>query len=81
MRDGAFDRRSAVDTGEVYDLVCVGGGLSGLAAALFFQKSKGGRCLVIDTPPIFGGEAQRYELLVEGQRLIAPQGSAIYLVP
>ena len=80
MRDGAFDRRSAVDTGEVYDLVCVGGGLSGLAAAVFFQKSKGGRCLVIDNHPIFGGEAKRNELLVDGQRLIAPQGSAIYLV-
>ena len=81
MRDGAFDRRSAVDTGEVYDLVCVGGGLSGLAAAVFFQKSKGGRCLVIDNHPIFGGEAKRNEFLVDGQRLIAHQGSAIYLVP
>ena len=81
MRDGAFDRRSAVDTGEMYDLVCVGGGLSGLAAAVFFQKSKGGRCLVIDNHPMFGGEAKRNEFLVDGQRLIAHQGSAIYLVP
>src|SRR6185295_7721399 len=33
MRDGAFERSSVIDTGETYDLVAVGGGLSGLAAA------------------------------------------------
>jgi len=81
MRDGAFDKSPATDTGEMYDMLCVGGGLSGLAAAVFFQKSKGGRCLVLDNHPIFGGEAKRNELLVDGQRLIAHQGSAIFLVP
>ena len=83
MRDGAFEKRvaDAVDTREMYDLVCVGGGLSGLAAAVFFQKNKGGRCLVIDNHPIFGGEAKRNEFRVKGQSLIAHQGSAIFLVP
>jgi spermidine dehydrogenase len=81
MRDGAFARTAAIDTGEMYDLVCVGGGISGLAAAVFFQKSKGGRCLVIDNHPIFGGEAKRNEFLVDGHRLVAHQGSAIFLVP
>ena len=83
MRDGSFERSvaSAIDTGELYDLVSVGGGLSGLAAAVFFQKNKGGRCLVLDNHPIFGGEAKRNEFLVDGQRLTAHQGSAIYLVP
>ena len=81
MRDGAFERTAATDTGEMYDLVSVGGGLSGLAAAVFFQKNKGGRCLVIDNHPIFGGEAKRNEFLVDGQRLVAHQGSAIFLVP
>src|SRR5438128_2781904 len=40
MRDGAFEKRiaNATDTGEIYDLVAVGGGISGLAAAIFFQK-------------------------------------------
>ena len=82
-RDGAFERSlaSAIDTGEMYDLVSVGGGLSGLAAAVFFQKNKGGRCLVIDNHAIFGGEAKRNEFLVDGQRLVAHQGSAIFLVP
>jgi len=85
MRDGAFERRfaSAVDTGEMYDLVVVGGGLSGLAAAVFFGKSKGprGRCLVLDNHAMFGGEAKRNEFLVDGQTVIAHQGSAIFLVP
>jgi spermidine dehydrogenase len=83
MRDGAFERSvaSAVDTGEMYDLVAVGGGLSGLAAAVFFQKGKGGRCLVLDNHPIFGGEAKRNEFLVDGQVVVAHQASAIFLVP
>jgi spermidine dehydrogenase len=81
MRDGAFEKSPATDTGETYDLVCVGGGLSGLAAAVFFRKYKGGRCLVLDNHPIFGGEAKRNEFLVDGRRLIAHQGSAIFLVP
>ena len=83
MRDGVFEKRiaTATDTGEMYDLVAVGGGISGLAAAVFFQKYKGGRCLVIDNHPIFGGEAKRNEFLVDGQRLTAHQGSAIFLVP
>src|SRR5438874_10159190 len=83
MRDGAFEKRiaNATDTGEIYDLVAVGGGISGLAAAIFFQKYRGGRCLVMDNHMIFGGEAKRNEFLVDGQRLTAHQGSAIFLVP
>jgi spermidine dehydrogenase len=82
MRDGKFARTSgAIDTGETYDLVSVGGGISGLAAAVFFQKNKGGRCLVLDNHPIFGGEAKRNEFLVDGHALTAHQGSAIFLVP
>ncbi len=83
MRDGRFETRiaNAIATGETYDLVAVGGGISGLAAAIFFQKYKGGRCLVIDNHAIFGGEAKRNEFLVDGQRLTAHQGSAIFLVP
>jgi spermidine dehydrogenase len=83
MRDGAFEKAlaNATDTGETYDLVCVGGGLSGLAAAVFFQKTKGGSCLVLDNHAIFGGEAKRNEFRVDGQTVVAHQGSAIFLVP
>jgi spermidine dehydrogenase len=83
MRDGKFEKlvANAIDTGEMYDMVAVGGGISGLAAAIFFQKNKRGRSLVIDNHPIFGGEAKRNEFRVDGQRIIAHQGSAIFLVP
>ncbi|HET7614820.1 MAG TPA: NAD(P)-binding protein, partial [Gemmatimonadaceae bacterium] len=83
MRDGKFETAvaNAIDTGEIYDFAAVGGGISGLAAAIFFQKYKGGRALVIDNHGIFGGEAKRNEFLVDGQRLTAHQGSAIFLVP
>ena len=83
MRDGAFARAiaTATDTGEMYDLVAVGGGISGLAAAVFFQQKRGGRCLVLDNHAIFGGEAKRNEFRVDGQTVIAHQGSAIFLVP
>lgn len=84
IRDGTLERRisRAIDTREAYDLVVVGGGLSGLAAAVIHQKRRGGgRCLVLDNHAIFGGEAKRNEFLVDGQRLVAHQGSAIFLVP
>jgi spermidine dehydrogenase len=85
MRDGAYSPLPAdtVDTGETYDCVIVGGGISGLAAALFFQRQAGpGKsCLIIENHPIFGGEAKQNEFEVDGKRLIAHQGSAIYLVP
>ena len=83
MRDGKFERSiaRAVDTREVYDLAAVGGGISGLASAVFFQTRKGGRCLVLDNHPIFGGEAKRNEFLVDGQTVVAHQASAMFPVP
>src|SRR2546430_159376 len=60
IRDGAFERmRGAMDTGEMYDLVSVGGGLSGLAAAAVFQKEKGGRRTGLGNHPVFCGRAER----------------------
>src|SRR6202790_574274 len=85
MRDGAFRSLLAnpVDTGEIYDCVVIGGGISGIAAALFFQRLAGPdkSCLILENHPIFGGEAKQNEFEVDGKRLIAHQGSAIYLVP
>jgi hypothetical protein len=84
IRDGAFETlpASVIDTGEIYDCVVVGGGISGLAAALIFQRKagKGKTCLVLDNHPIFGGEAKRNEFLVDGHRLIGHQGSALFQV-
>lgn len=82
IRDGIYNAHPAdiVDTGETFDCVIVGGGISGLAAALFHQRQAGPRAtsLVLENHPIFGGEAKQNELLVDGKRLIAHQGSAIY---
>jgi spermidine dehydrogenase len=79
IRDGAYTRLPATttDTGEIYDLVVVGGGISGLTAAYYFNKASGGskKILVLENHPIFGGEARQNEFLVRGQRLIGPQGS------
>jgi spermidine dehydrogenase len=85
IRNGKFETLPAniIDTGETCDCVVVGGGISGLAAALIFQQlaGKGKHCLVIDNHPIFGGEAKRNEFLVDGHRLMAHQGSAFFPVP
>ncbi|MBS0420713.1 MAG: NAD(P)-binding protein [Proteobacteria bacterium] len=85
MRDGVFDQSTAdvVDTGETYDCVIVGGGISGLAAAVTFLHEAGSRksVLVLENHPIFGGEAKRNEFEVDGRRLMAHQGSNIYFVP
>jgi len=85
IRDGLFESppATAIDTGETYDCVVVGGGISGLAAALIFQRKAGEAktCLVLDNHPIFGGEAKRNEFLVDGHRLIGHQGSALFWPP
>ncbi len=84
IRDGVFDSppADAVDTGEIFDCVVVGGGLSGLCAALYFSKQAPGRsCLVLENHPIFGGEAKRNEFMVDGQRLMAQQGSTHFQIP
>lgn len=85
IRDHAYDSLPAdiTDTGETYDCAVVGGGISGLAAALFFHRGAGAgkTCIVLDNHPIFGGEAKRNEFDVDGHRLIAHQGSAFFPIP
>lgn len=82
IRDRAYEPlpKDVIETGEMYDCVVVGGGISGIAAALFFQSQIGGKkkCLVLENHPIFGGEAKQNEFEVDGKRLVAHQGSAIY---
>jgi len=56
------------DTGESFDLIVVGAGISGLAAAHFFRASMPrGRVLVLDNHDDFGGHAKRNEFHVNGR--------------
>ncbi|MGH7022863.1 MAG: NAD(P)-binding protein [Caulobacteraceae bacterium] len=70
LRDGDFwtGSNAPVDTGETYDLVIVGGGISGLAAAWFYRKAKpGARILILDNHDDFGGHAKRNEFHLDGK--------------
>jgi spermidine dehydrogenase len=80
LRDGAswHDLGPEAETGEIYDLVVVGGGLSGLAAAHFFRKQAGpgARILVLDNCDDFGGHATRNEFR-HGERTLLINGGTI----
>ena len=77
LRDGTLKPGDAVDQGEVYDLVIVGGGLSGLSAAHFYQKAWGGarKVLVLDNHDDFGGHAKRNEFVVNGKLIVCNGGT------
>src|SRR5947208_5348365 len=62
---------------ESYDLVVVGGGISGLAAAWFFRRAAGpdARILILDNHDDFGGHAKRNEFTL-GQRLLIGYGGS-----
>jgi len=85
IRDHAFERKPAPieDTNETHDCIVIGGGISGLSAALSYQRATAAKksCLVLENHSIFGGEAKRNEFLVDGQYLIASQGSAMWFQP
>jgi spermidine dehydrogenase len=85
FRDKAYDQLGSLvtDTGEAFDLLIVGGGLSGLSAAYYFAKATGGRkrCLILENHAMFGGHCKQNEFLVSGERLIGPQASNDFGVP
>src|SRR6185312_13573117 len=61
---------------ETYDLVVVGGGISGLAAAWFYRRSRpSARILILDNHDDFGGHAKRNEFTLDGRRIIGYGGS------
>jgi spermidine dehydrogenase len=65
LRDHTFwdHAGTPIDSGESYDLVVVGGGISGLSAAHFYRKIAGAkaRVLILDNHDDFGGHAKRNE--------------------
>src|SRR6476619_6794076 len=62
---------------ERYDLVVVGAGISGLAAAWFYRRAAGpsARILVLDNHDDFGGHAKRNEFTLDGRLVIGYGGS------
>jgi spermidine dehydrogenase len=74
MRDGET-WPDAVEAPESYDLVVVGGGISGLASAYFFRKFAGSnaKILILDNHDDFGGHAKRNEFQA-GKRLLIGYG-------
>ncbi|MBT5074957.1 MAG: NAD(P)-binding protein [Kordiimonadaceae bacterium] len=63
-------------TDDIYDMVVVGGGISGLSAAfLYQQKMAGARILILDNHDDFGGHAKRNEFDIDGKKVIGYGGS------
>jgi spermidine dehydrogenase len=81
VRDGAtvpFAR----EIEENYDLVVVGAGLSGLAAAYFFRKAlPNSRVLILESCDDFGGHARRNEYNVGGRQVLAAGGTYMVMFP
>lgn len=79
LRDGNFWQTAGkpIDTRENYDLIVVGAGMSGLAAAYFYRKQAGpsARILIIDNHDDFGGHAKRNEFRPGGRLLLANGGT------
>ncbi len=79
LRDGKkWDAGGApTEIEDTYDLVVVGGGISGLAAAYFFRKAAGNsaRILILDNHDDFGGHAKRNEFTAGGRMLLSYGGT------
>jgi len=80
LRDGSFwkNAKASHATGEHYDLVVIGAGLSGLAAAFIYRQQAGAdkSVLIIDPLDDFGGHAKRNEYITKsGKTLIGYGGS------
>src|SRR5579883_16237 len=79
LRDGTFWKTAGkpADTHETYDLVVVGGGISGLAAAYFFRQHAGdaARILILENHDDFGGHAKRNEFHLGGRMQLVNGGT------
>ena len=78
VRDGDFWKKAGkpIETGERFDLVVVGGGISGLSAAHFFRKAHpNARILILENHDDFGGHAKRNEFTAGGRKLLGYGGT------
>jgi spermidine dehydrogenase len=69
----------AGETGEHYDLVVVGAGISGLAAAYIYRRDvdADARILILDNHDDFGGHAKRNEFTLDNRLLLAFGGTML----
>jgi spermidine dehydrogenase len=86
LRDGRFWKNTTTveATGEHYDLIVVGAGISGLASAFLFQQQAGAgaRILILENSEDFGGHARRNEFTASnGRRIIGYGGSESFQSP
>jgi spermidine dehydrogenase len=81
LRDGTFWQKAGkpIGTGEMYDLIVVGGGISGLSAAHFFRErvGKSGRILILENHDDFGGHAKRNEFHLGGRLQLLNGGTML----
>ena len=78
IRDGAFWKTAPAPqaTGEEYDLIVVGAGISGLAAAHFCRRARpAARVLLLDNHDDFGGHAKRNEFVHNGRTYLGYGGT------
>ncbi len=78
LRDADFwsHAGAVAATGEDYDLVVVGGGISGLAAAHFYRaRHQGARILILDNHDDVGGHAKRNEFAADGRLTLMNGGT------
>ena len=80
---GRSDWGPSTKLAESYDLVVVGGGISGLAAAFLFQQKHGSdrKILILDNHDDFGGHAKRNEHSIGGSNIISYGGSQTLVEP
>ena len=79
LRDGDFWAAAGQVLGvrENYDLVIVGGGISGLSAAYFYrQQHPNARILILENHDDFGGHAKRNEFML-GNRMSLMNGGTL----
>ena len=77
------DWGSTTELSESYDLLVVGGGISGLSAAYLYLQKHGEdkKVLILDNHDDFGGHAKRNEHTVGGRTLISYGGSQTIVEP
>jgi spermidine dehydrogenase len=81
LRDGRATS-AAEETDESYDLIVVGAGMSGLAAAYFFRKAlPNAKILILEGCDDFGGHARRNEFTVSGKQVISAGGTYMIMFP